>query len=321
MIAAVASLALLPVVLPHVLRLDDVRPVTAAVLWTAALTLRAVAAVSLALFLVLVFPETAVFKFLTHWCRHAVLPLLQVHLDMHGHAIGAAAVLAPAAIVAMSLALALFDAVRAWRAVADALRHWSLGAGPQGSVIVGDPDVVVAAAGLLHPRILVSAGALATLDDEELAAGLAHESGHIARRHHLLLTYAECCRGVARMLPGTRRAVGELRFQLERDADEWALRRDHDPCALASAICKAAMARSDTGPAMATLGGGAIERRIEELMATGRPDGGSLMRRFVDSAAVVAVCITLTALVAIPAEALAGGVERVPPHSAHHCVP
>lgn len=321
MIAAVASLALLAVVLPHVLRLDDVRPATAAVLWTAALTLRAVTAVSLALFLVLVVPETAAFRTLTHWCRHEVLPLLQVHLDVHGHVLGAAAVLATAGLVAMSLALVLFDTVRARRAVAGALQNCSLGDGPQGSVIVGDPDVVVAAAGLFHPRILISAGALAALDDEELEAGLAHESGHIARRHHLLLTYAECCRGVARTLPGTRRAVYELRFQLERDADEWALRRDHDPCVLASAICKAGMARSDTGPAMVTLAGGAIERRVEELMATGRPVGGSLTRRAADSAAVVIVCITLTALVTIPTEALAAGIERVPPHSAHHCVP
>jgi hypothetical protein len=321
MIATVASLALLAVMLPHVLRLDGVRPATAAVLWTAALTLRAVTAVSLALFLVLVFPETAGFKLVTHWCRDAMLPLLQVHLEVHGHALGAVAVLAPAGVIATTLALALLGTVRVRRAVADALQHSSLGAGPQGSVIVGDPDVVVAAAGLLHPRIFVSAGALAALDDEELAAGLAHESGHIARRHHLLLTYAECCRGVARVLPGTRRAVRELRFQLERDADEWALRRDHDPCALASAICKAAMARSDTGPAIATLAGGAIERRVEELMATGRPAGGSLTRRVVDSTAVVIVCITLTALVTIPAEALAGAIERVPPHSAHQCVP
>ena len=320
MTAAVASLAVLAVVLPHLLRLDAVRPATAATLWIAALTLRAMTAVSLALFLVLVFPETAAFRSVTHWCRHEVLPLLQVHLDVHGHVLGAAGVLAAAGIVATSLVLSLLGTFRARRAVAGALQSWSLGDGPEGSVIVGDPDVVVAAAGLLHPRIVVSAGALAALDDEELAAGLAHESGHIARRHHLLLTYAECCRGVARVLPGTRRAVCELRFQLERDADEWALRRDHDPCALASAICKAAMARADAGPAMATLGGGAIERRVEELMGTGRARG-TPTRRVVDSAAVVAVCVTLTALVAIPAEALAGGIDRVPPHSVHHCVP
>ena len=320
MIAALASLAAVAVAFPHLLRLDNARPATAATLWTAALTVRAVTAISLALFLLLVFPETSAFKFLTHWCRHTVLPLLDIHVDVHGHAMGAAAVLAPAALTALSLGAALGRTVRAAREVAGTLRRSSLGSGPQGSVIVGGPDVVVAAAGLLRPKVVVSAGALAILDDEELAAGLAHENGHIARRHHLLLTYAECCRAVGRVLPGTRRAVDEFRFHLERDADEWALRRDHDACALASAICKAASTRLDTEPAMATLGGGAIQRRVDELLAPGPQATGSLRGRIADSAAVVIVCITLISLVAIPAEALAGGIGHVAEHSAHKCV-
>lgn len=321
MIAALASLAVLAVALPHVMRLDNVRPATAAILWTAALTLRALTAVSAALFLVLVFPETTAFKDLTHWCKHSVLPLLGVHVDVHGHAVGAAAVLAPAALIALSLGAALLGTFRAARAVATTLRWRSLGAGPHGSVIIGGSDVIVAAAGLVHPRIVVSAGALAVLDDDELAAGLAHEDGHIARRHHLLLAYAECCRAVGRVLPGTRRAVSEFRFQLERDADEWALRRDHDPCALASAICKAATTRGPAEPALVTLGGGAIERRVDELLGNQPRPTGSLKRRIVDSAAVLMVCVTLTSLVAIPTEALAGGQSEVAEHSAHQCLP
>lgn len=321
MIAALALLATLVVALPHLLRLDNARPATAAILWTAALTLRAATAISLALFLVVVFPETTAFKALIHWCKHTVLPVLHSDVEVHGHAIGTAAVVAPVVLIALSLGAALVSTIRAARAVADALRGWSLGPGPQGSVIVGGPEVVVAAAGLLHPQIVVSAGALAMLDDEELAAGLAHENGHIARRHHLLFTYAERCRAVAQMLPGTRRAVSELRFHLERDADEWALRRDHDPCALASAICKAATTRTATAPAMATVAGGAIERRVDELMAEGPPPTGSVTRRIVDSAAVIMVCITLMSLVAIPAQALAGGVGHVAEHSAHKCLP
>jgi Zn-dependent protease with chaperone function len=179
--------------------------------------------------------------------------------------------------------------------------------------------VLVAAAGLMHPRLVVSAGALAVLDDEELAAGLAHENGHIARRHHLGFAYAECCRAVARMLPGTRRAVAELRFHLERDADEWAIRRHHDPFALASAIYKAATTGASADPAMVTLGGGAIERRLDGLLGTEPASIGRLRRRMVDSAAVLVVCVTLTSLVAIPTEALAGDRGYVG-HSEHHCV-
>jgi len=320
-IAALASLAVLGVALPHLVRLDHARPATAATLWTAALTLRALTAVSGSLFLFLEFPGTTAFKFLTHWCKHSVLPLLNLHVEVHGHAIGGAAVLAPLALIVVSLGAALLGTVRAARAVGATLRCRSLGAGPEGSVIIGGPDVVVAAAGFVHPRIVLSAGALALLDDQELAAGLAHEHGHIARRHHLVLAYADCCRAVARMLPGTRRAVSEFRFQLERDADDWALRRHHDPCALASAICKAASTRACADAAMVTLGGGPIERRLDELLRNEPRTTGPMRRRIADSAAVLMVCVTLTSLVAIPSQALAGARGQVAQHSVHHCLP
>jgi hypothetical protein len=319
-IAGLALLAVLGVALPHLVRLDSAQPATAAMLWAAALTLRAMTAVSAALFLILAFPETSAFRVLTHWCVHSVLPLAGLGVDVHGHAIGDVAVLTPAAMIAVSLVVAVLGTVRAASVLTATLRWKSLGAGPQDSVIVGGPEVLVAAAGLLHPKIVVSAGALAVLDDEELAAGLAHEHGHIARRHHLGLAYAECCRAVARALPGTRRAVRELRFHLERDADEWALRRHHDPRALASAICKAATAASPTDPVMVALGGGATERRLDGLLATERAAIGLLRRRIVDSAAVLMVCVTLTSIVAIPSEALAGDGARVADHSQHECI-
>jgi Zn-dependent protease with chaperone function len=319
-IAALALLAVLGVALPHLMRLDDSRPATAAILWTAALTLRALTAVSVVLFLVVAFPETAAFKVITHWCVHSALGAVGIHVDVHGHAIGAAAVAAPAALIAVALAAALLGSIRANRAVAATLRRTSLGEGPHDSIIIGGSDVLVAAAGLVRPRIVVSAGALAALDDEELAAGLAHEHGHIARRHHLGLAYVECCRAVARMLPGTRRAVREFRFHLERDADEWALRRQHDPCALASAICKAATTRALGDRLIITLAGGAIERRLDDLLGRESATTGSLRRRLVDSAAVLMVCVTLTSLVAIPNEALAGDRGRVADHSEHQCL-
>jgi hypothetical protein len=319
-IAEVALLAVLGVALPHLVRLDRVRPATAATLWIAALTLRAVTAVSAALFLALAFPGSSAFKDLTHWCIHSVLHAVGIHVDIHGHVIGDVAVLTPAAVIAVSLAMALFCTLRAARLIKAYLRRKSLGPGPQNSVIVGGPDVLIAAAGLTHPRVVVSAGALTALDDDELAASLAHEHGHIARRHHLALGYAECCRAVARILPGTRQAVRELRFHLERDADHWALRHNHDPCALASAICKAATASTRTDPVMVTLGGGLIERRLDGLLATERAAVSRLRRRIVDSAAVLMVCVTLASLVAIPNEALAGDRPPVADHSQHECV-
>jgi len=154
------------------------------------LTLR-LAAISFVLYGFVVFPDTRVFKLLTHWCEHSVLPLVGVHVDIQGHAVGAALVLVPVVGAGSALLLAAGRTARTVRAVNEMLRSRALGAGPGDSVIVGGPEVIVAAAGLMHPRVVLTAGALATLEDDELAAGLAHEHGHIARRHHLLLVYAE----------------------------------------------------------------------------------------------------------------------------------
>jgi Peptidase family M48 len=317
--AIVAILAVAGIVLPHILRLGGVRPLTAATFWMATLMLRALSAVSVALYVLVVFPDTEAFKVLTHWCEHSVLPLAGIHIDLQGHTFGAVAVLVPIVGLGFALTRAAVRIMRAARSVDRMIRSAALGSGPDGSVIVGGPEVAVAAAGLRHPTIVVTAGALATLDDDELAAGMAHEKGHIARRHHLLLAYAEACRAVAAVLPGTGRAVSELRFQLERDADEWALRRAHDPCALASAICKAATMRTGNHPAVVSLGGGGLERRLDLLMDGAPVAASSMRRRIVDCAAVLMVCVTLSATVAIPSEALAGGAH-VSPHSNHHCL-
>jgi len=71
---------------------------------------------------------------------------------------------------------------------------------------------------------------------------------------------------------------------------------------------------------MLTLGGTALERRLDELLERPVPVG-SFRRRIVDSAAVLMVCVTVTALVAVPAEALAGGRGQVVEHSDHRCLP
>jgi Zn-dependent protease with chaperone function len=320
MTAAVVTLAVVGIALPHILRLGRARPMTAAAFWTAALTLRVLTTISVAIYILFVFADTAAYRVLTHWCEHAVLPVVGLHLDIQGHALGAVAVLMPVVAIAFALTRAVLRMLRVARSVGRMLKAQGLGAGPQQSIIVGDPDVVVAAAGLVHPTVVVTAGALAALDDDELAAGLAHEKGHIVRRHNLLLAYAECCRAIAAVLPGTRLAVSELRFQLERDADEWALRRDHDPCALASAICKSATMRAGAHPALVALGGGALERRLDRLMDETPVTSGSWRRRLADSAAVLMVCMTLSSTVALPTEALAGGGTHLSPHSDHHCV-
>ena len=307
MILGLTALLAVSIAAPHVVNLRHASPTAAVAVWFSALALRALSVLFVAMYLVLYLPETQAFVALTHWCWHAVLPLLTTHLGLDGHRVGDTAVLVPAVVLSASLVSAAFGVIRAARAVRRLLTHASLGPGPSDSLIVGGADVVVAAAGIARPRLLVSAGALTVLDDEELAAGLDHERGHIARRHRYLLVGAEICRGVARFLPGTRRVMQELTFHLERDADRWALARRHDPLALASAICKAATGRMTIGPALASLSGSSgVADRLDELVQPGDGTTGRFSRLLVSAAAVALVSVTVALTAALPATAVAG---------------
>lgn len=313
----VALLVGTAIVLPHLLPLERARPATAAVIWLAAVCLRALVALFVVLFFVFYVPTTALFGVVTHWCWDAAVPLVTTHLDLSGHSVGDVALLAPALAIAVSLVSVSVGLWRATRMVSSWVRRTSIGPGPQESVIVGEHDIVVAAAGLRRPRVIISAGALMSFDDEELAASLAHERGHIVRRHRFLLVAAEVSRALARLLPGTRRAVAELIFHLERDADRWAVEREHDPIALASAICKAARPPTGVSGALLTLSGGAVTRRVRQLL----DGGGTPSRRGrldVLAASMVILVIGLSA--ALPSATLAGIAAAEQSDSAiRHC--
>lgn len=248
------------------LRLESAHPATASIIWLAAVCLRALVSLFVALFAIFYVPTTPLFHVFTHWCRHTALPLVTSHLGLSGHNVGDVALLAPVLALTVSLVSVCIGLWRATRVIGEWVRRTSIGPGPQESLIVGENDIVVAVAGLRHPRVIVSAGALTCFDDEELAASLAHERGHIARRHRFVLVVTEICRSLGRLLPGTQRAVGELIFHLERDADRWAFERMHDPAALASAICKAAQPQAGFGDVLLTLSGGGVTRRVRQLL-------------------------------------------------------
>ena len=312
MTVAFAALVVAAIAAPHVVGFDRASPPAAAAVWFCALALRAVTIVAAALFVVLVLPTTELFSLVTHWCWHAVVPLFSRHLGLDGHDVGDAALILPGFMIAASVLSVAFGVARAAGRVRAFVRQAQLGPGPDGTLMVGGKEVMVAVAGLHRPQVLVSAGALIALDDEELAASLEHEHGHIERRHRFVLVVAQFLRALARPLPGTKAAMGELLHHLERDADSWAIARRHDPLALASAICKAATAGMHGSPAVATaLGGGAASRRVRELVEPRRETDA---RRGVRLGAAAMVAITLAAGAAVPVAAAGAGppapVER-----------
>lgn len=316
MLATVALLLSGALAAPHLVRLDEAQPAVAAAIWFCALLLRAATTVVIIAFVVVVAPASGIYQAVSHWCWHTVLPLFTAHLGLTGHSVVDAAILFPAVVLAFSAASVTVGLIKATRKVRQLLSRSGLGRGPSDSVVIGDGVVVVAAAGLRRPQVIVSAGALARLDDAELQASLDHERGHINRRHRWVLLSGEIARALGRFVPGAGTALSELSFHLERDADRYALNHQHQPRALASAICKAAQGGPWTmSPAMG-LGSSTVVRRVSQLVGEAPPARSTLIPRAL--AAALATLVVLV-VVAIPPATMAAVRSSDAPVAAVHC--
>jgi Peptidase family M48 len=285
------------IVMPHLLALERVTPIWAAIVWLAALALRALLAAVGAVFLFVHLPQVGLLGALTHWCLHEVLPLLTTGFGISEHPVAHAAGLLPAAVLASSVLWLVFVLTRSWVALARLLRR-AVGEGPGGSMVIEDPSLLVAATRLGRRRILVSDAALRAMDPQELTASLAHETGHLRRKHRPILLASSVLVAVARVLPGTQAARRELHFHLERDADEYAVSRTSDPLALASAICKAA--GSPPRGLVALSGRGHARLRLGYLVDSAPRRGGPGLELAVRAFAAFLVALALAVAVSLP---------------------
>lgn len=302
MTIVLAALALASaLVVPHLIRLEGVSPPVGAAIWLSALLLRAAGTVVAVTFLIIVVPASGAFHALTHWCWHTVLPLLATHLGLRGHSVAEAALVFPAVVVSFSAVSVGFGLAKGTRKVRRLLAD-GLGPGPSDSVIVRGGVVLVAAAGLRRPRVIVSAGALTHFDDAELYASLDHEHGHINRGHRWILVAGELARAVGRFVPGSRHALAELTFHLERDADRYAIARRHQPRDLASAICKAAQGGRLATATAPALGGSGVLRRVAELLEEAPRAGSAGAARVL---AAIMVTLVVTVFAAVPPATMA----------------
>ena len=256
------------VCVPHALPLHRVAPRTAATVWLLALWLRALLMIATAIFFFVYLPQTHLFEEVARWCLHNVVPIVSGHLGFSGHPVAHFAVILPALMLAASVLWMLAGLVRAWVVLRLHLARRALGTGPAGATVVDDDAIVVAVTRLGRGQILVSRAALGAMDEDELAASLAHEQGHLRRRHRPVLLLGALLAALARPLPGTRAAQRGLTFNLERDADEYAVERTRDPLALASAIGKTAAVPLAGTTGLAGKGGVAL--RMSYLMDGGK---------------------------------------------------
>ena len=164
-------------------------------------------------------------------------------------------------------------------------------------VLEHDLPVAYCVPGLHGNRVVVSAGALRRLDDDEVGAVLAHERAHLAARHDLVLeAFAVLHRAFPRWVSSST-ALDEVKLLVEVLADRAAV-AGRDPRPLARALVQLAEGRA---PAAALGAGGAgpghvLVERVE-LLADDEPH---VLQRVGVLAAAAAVLLVPTAFVVIP---------------------
>ena len=320
MLVELAIVLLAPplVLVPHLLPLHRVAPISAATVWLLALGLRAMIAVGAAVFLFLFLPGAGLFHVATQWCFHTLVPFLTEQFGLRGHSLADIASLLPGLTLAASLVWVAFGLARGSVALQLFLRRRRRGDGPLGSTIVDEDAVFVAVAGVGRGEIVISRAALEAFDGEEIAASVAHERGHLRRRHRPVLVVGRILAALGRPIPGTRTAERELGFSLERDADEFAVRETSDPLALASAICKAAVARAEIPSAAALRGRGSTVLRLEYLMNGGQQRAAAGLERAARGIAAVLAVSVLVLAVAVPVVAF-GAAPSKTSHLVNDC--
>lgn len=133
---------------------------------------------------------------------------------------------------------------------------------------------LVAVVGVLRPRLFVAGRLFETLGEDEMAAALAHELGHVAARDNLKRTVMRACRDVLPVALFARTFERAWSVESESAADEFAARAGgaQSAISLASALVKIARLMPDenarvTRAASLLVGDGAdVAERVDRLL-------------------------------------------------------
>jgi Zn-dependent protease with chaperone function len=108
--------------------------------------------------------------------------------------------------------------------------------GVRSTVLIDEARPQAFCAGLLHPRVYISTGALEVLGPDELDAVLAHEAHHVHRRDPLRILIAGTLAEALFFLPALRRLSGRYEALSELAADQAAVAKANDRRPLARAL-------------------------------------------------------------------------------------
>ena len=150
--------------------------------------------------------------------------------------------------------------------------------------------------GLLRPRVVLSAGTLHLLDDQQVAAVLAHENAHTRARHDLVVLPFRALYSALPFVPWVARAHAAVTMLIEMLADDRAC-RSHQRRVLATALVEVATSTTAVAPAGAlSAAQGPLVARVQRLVDPPDPLPAWLP---------LAAYLTAFALVALPTLLLA----------------
>lgn len=175
-----------------------------------------------------------------------------------------------------------------------------------GAVLVDDAQSTAYCVAGPRPTVIVTTGALQTLDSDQLDAVLTHEQAHLTYHHHRLLAMARIGCQVLPFIPLTRNTAIQIARLIEMHADD-AATRARDGEVLATALVALATT-AGPAPGLAAAATDAVQR-IQRLLSPAEPLGQ--VRRQLLRAGAGALAVTPVLLALAPA-AVALALGRVP---------
>ena len=137
-----------------------------------------------------------------------------------------------AALSAVGVALAIARGLRSWLATRSLLKQWHATSTPIQLDAIAVPTFVVqhsfpliAVVGALRPRLFIAHQVLDSLSQEELAAAIAHECGHLAARDNFKRSVMRISRAALLLIPCGRSLDRAWSDASESAADEHAAER------------------------------------------------------------------------------------------------
>ena len=219
-----------------------------------------------------------------------------------------------AAISAGGLLLAFWRGGVAWGATRRLINDWMRGAEPVKFDQIPIPAYrlrhqfpVIAIVGAIRPKLFIADHLFQSLTREELAAAIAHESGHLAARDNLKRALLRACHDALAIVPSGGTLDRAWAEASEAAADEHAARGGSDVALdLASALVKIARLVPEgvkpAIPAGALLIGddaGGIARRVRRLTQLATLDSAAPGGRLFDSTVWLWACFAATLASAI----------------------